>query len=207
MIEVPVYSKAGEEKSSVRVDEQKLGGRVHRKLLKQAVMMYEANLRQGTASSKVRSEMAGSNRKLFPQKHTGNARMGMNRTPSRRGGGKPFGPKPRDFGWQMPKKARRLAKLSAILAKLNDGEVKAVESLTLDEVKTKQVVALIDSLKVEGSCLFVTAAHNRNLVLSARNLPDVSVSAAGDLNALEILKHRFLVVEKQALEELAGATS
>jgi large subunit ribosomal protein L4 len=207
MIEIPVLNRTGEETSSIQVDEQKLGGKVHMKLLKQSVMMYQANLRQGTASSKSRSEVAGSNRKLYPQKHTGNARMGMNRTPSRRGGGKAFGPKPRDFGWQMPRKARRLATRSALLAKFKDGEVKVLETLAFDEIKTKRTVELLKTLKLEGSCLLVTAGYNRNLLLSARNVPGTSVAVASDLNAYEILKHRWLVIEKEALERLAGAAS
>jgi large subunit ribosomal protein L4 len=207
MIEIPVFGKTGQQTSSIQVDEEKLGGKVHMKLLKQSVMMYQANLRQGTASSKSRSEVAGSNRKLFAQKHTGNARMGMNRTPSRRGGGKAFGPKPRDFGWQMPKKALRLATRSALLAKFKDGEIKVVESLAADEIKTKRTVELLHTLKLDGSCLLVTAAYNRNLLLSTRNIPGAGVAVAADLNAYEILKHRWLVIEKEALVRLAGATS
>jgi large subunit ribosomal protein L4 len=207
MIEIPVFDKTGEEKSSMQLDEQKLGGKVHMKLLKQAVMMYRANLRQGTVKTKSRNEVAGSTRKLYAQKHTGNARMGMNRTPARRGGGRAFGPKPRDFGWQMPKKARRLATRSALLAKLGDGEVKVVESLALDQIKTKQVARLLQSLKTDGSCLMVTNEYNRNLLISARNVPRTSVASAGELNAYDILRHRWLVVERDALVQLAGVSS
>jgi len=189
----------------MKVDESRLvgSGKRHMKLLKQAVMMYEANRRQGTAKTKSKNEVAGSTRKLYRQKGTGNARMGMNRSPSRRGGGVVFGPKPRDFGWQMPKKARRVATRSALLAKLRDGEVKVVDSLACEEIKTKQVIALLGALKLEGSCLLVSAEYNRELVLSARNLSKVSVSEAAGLNAYEILKHRWVVVERRALEHLS----
>ncbi len=207
MIEIPVFDKAGEETSSMQVDEQKLGDKVHMKLLKQAVIMYRANRRQGTARTKSKHEVAGSTRKVYRQKGTGSARMGMNRSPVRRGGGVAFGPKPRDFGWQMPKKARRLATRSALLAKLRDGEVKAVDTLALDEIKTRQVVSLLQSLKVDGSCLLVTAEYNRNLLLSARNVPKVSVADVSSLNAYDILKHKWVLAEKQALQQLAGATS
>jgi large subunit ribosomal protein L4 len=207
MIEIQVLDKSGEASSSVQVDEQKLGGTVRRKLLKQAVIMYEANRRQGTASSKTRSEVSGSTRKLYRQKGTGHARMGSNRSPVRRGGGAAFGPKPRDFGWQMPRKARRVATRSALLAKLRDNQVMAVETLAMEEIRTKQVVDLLRSLKVDESCLFVTAKYNKELLLSARNLPKVGVAVAGDLNAFEILRHNLLIVEKEALEQLAGAAS
>jgi large subunit ribosomal protein L4 len=207
MIELPVYAQSGQEASTVQVDPASLGGRVHRKLLKEAVNMYLANLRQGTVRTKQRSEVAGSTRKLYPQKHTGNARMGMIRTPSRRGGGRAFGPKPRDFGWQMPKKARKLATRSALLAKFTDGEVKVVESLAFESVKTKQVAALLKALKIEGSCLLVSADYNKKLVLSTRNLADAASSNAADLNALDLLRHRWLVIEKGAVERLTGAAS
>lgn len=207
MIELPVFDKTGEETSSVRVDEQKLGGKVRRKLLKQAVMMYEANRRQGTAKTKAKNEVVGSTRKLYRQKGTGHARMGRSRSPVRRGGGVVFGPAPRDFGWKMPRKARQLATRSALLAKLGDGEVKAVETLALEEVKTKRVVELLKSLKVDGSCLLVTAEYNRELLLSARNLPKVGVAVAGELNAYEIVRHRWVIIERQALDQLAGAAS
>jgi len=202
-----VFNTTGQEVSTFQVDEQKLGGKVRKKLLKEAVMMYEANLRQGTVRTKQRSEVAGSTRKLYAQKHTGNARMGMIRTASRRGGGRAFGPKPRDFGWHMPRKARRAATQSALLAKFRDGEVKIVETLALDEIKTKQVVKLLSTLKLNGSCLLVTADHNKNLVLSARNVPRTGVCRLGDLNALEILRHKWLVFEKPAAERLAGTAS
>ena len=207
MIEIPVFDSTGEETSSMKVDEQKLGGKVHMKLLKQAVMMYEANRRQGTVKTKSRNEVAGSTAKLYRQKGTGHARMGSNRSPVRRGGGVAFGPKPRNFGWQMPRKARQLATRSALLAKLGDGEVKVVDSLALDGIKTKQVLALLGSLKLTGSCLLVPAQYNRELMLSARNLPKVGVSDAAGMNAHEILKHQWLVMERQALEQLAGAGS
>ena len=207
MIEITVFSQQGAEASTIQVDEQKLGGKVRKKLLKQAVMMYEANLRQGTVKTKQRNEVAGSTRKLYPQKHTGNARMGMVRTPSRRGGGRAFGPRPRDFGWQMPKKAKRVATQSAILAKFKDGEVKIVDSLAFDSIKTKHIANLIQSLKLKGSCLLVSADYNKNLVLSTRNIERVSASHASDLNCLEILKHKWLVLEKQAVDRLTGAAS
>ena len=207
MIEIPVFDKTGEETSSMQVDEQKLGGKVHMKLLKEAVIMYRANRRQGTAKTRSKNEVAGSTRKIYRQKGTGYARMGMNRSPVRRGGGVAFGPKPRKFGWQMSKKARRLAARSALLAKLRDGEVKAVDTLVLDEIKTRQVVSLLQSLKVAGSCLLVTGEYNRNLLLSARNVPKVSVADVSSLNAYDILKHKWVLAEKRALEQLAGAAS
>jgi len=205
MIEVPLLDNNGDETATVMVDEQRLGGTVRRKLLKEAVMMYEANRRQGTAKTRTRSEVQGSTRKLYRQKGTGNARMGSNRSPVRRGGGVAFGPRPRDYGWKMPKKQRQLATRSALLAKIRDGEVKAVDAFVVDEIKTKHVAEFLASLKLDGSCLLVSAEYNRKLLLSARNLPKVGVAVADGLNAYEILKHQWVVIEKQALEQLAAA--
>ncbi|HUU42157.1 MAG TPA: 50S ribosomal protein L4, partial [Planctomycetota bacterium] len=146
MIEVPVLDQNGAQTATVKLDEQKLGGKVRMKLLKEAVIMYEANRRQGTVKTKSKSEVAGSTRKLYRQKGTGHARMGMNRSPARRGGGRPFGPRPRDFGWKMPKKQRQLATRSALLAKVNDAEVKGVETLDVDEIRTRRVVELLKGL-------------------------------------------------------------
>jgi large subunit ribosomal protein L4 len=208
MIELQVYTQSGQEAGTVQLNPESLGGRVHKKLLKQAADMYMANLRQGTVCTKQRSDVAGSTRKLYPQKHTGNARAGMIRTPSRRGGGRAFGPKPRDFGWQMPKKARQLATRSAILSKFQDRQVKVVDSFAFEAVKTKQVAALLAALKLKGTCLFVSADYNKNLVLSARNLPNATVSVAAELNALDVLRCRWLVVEKAAVERMStGAAS
>ena len=207
MIELQVYDKAGAETSSVKVDEEKLGGKVHLKLLHQAVIMYRANLRQGTASVKNRSQIVGSTRKLYRQKGTGHARAGSVKSPIRRGGGVAFGPKPRNFGYHMPKKALRLATRSALLGKFKDAQVKVVDSLNVDEVKTKQVAELLKSLDISSSCLLITADYNKKLMLSARNLPKVSILPANDLNAYEILKREWLVIEKEAVEKLAGAAS
>ena len=107
----------------------------------------------------------------------------------------------------MPKKQRQLATRSAILAKVKDDEVKAVDTFPFDEVKTKNVVTFLEGLKLEGSALLVTAEYNRNAVLSARNLPKVAVVVVGDMNAYDVLKYKWLVIEKQALEALAGAAS
>jgi large subunit ribosomal protein L4 len=207
MIEVPVLDNSGEQTASVHIDEAKLGGKVRLKLLKQAVLMYEANRRQGTASTKSRGEVRGSTRKLYRQKGTGHARMGSNRSPVRVGGGVAFGPKPRDYTWQMPRKQRQLATRSALLAKVRDGEVRAVESIPADEIKTKPLAAFVRSLGLEGSVLLVSAEYNRNLVLSGKNLPDVGVSNAHDLNAWELLRYKWIVMETQALRTLAGAES
>ena len=205
MIEVPVIDQNGEETATVKVDEGKLGGKVRLKLLKEAVTMYGANRRQGTAKTRTRSEVSGSTRKLYRQKGTGNARMGSNRSPVRRGGGVAFGPRPRDYGWQMPRKQRQLATRSALLAKVKDGEVKVVEVLAFDEIKTRNVVDLLAALKLEGSCLLVSAEYDRNLVLSVRNLPKVSAAVVSDLNAYDILKHKWLLIARKTLEALAGA--
>src|SRR5882724_12857996 len=132
MIEVPVYNQSGQEIEKIQVDEAKLGGEVRINLLKQALVMYHANKRQGTVRTKARGEVAGSTRKIFRQKGTGNARMGTIRQPVRRGGGHAKQKRPKDWRQDLPKKARRLATISALLSKFQSGDVRIVNEIKLD---------------------------------------------------------------------------
>src|SRR6187402_1879598 len=154
MIEVPIYSQAGTKVSTIQVDEQKLGGEVRVNLLKQAVTMYHANQRQGTVQTKARGEVAGSTRKLFRQKGTGNARTGGIRNPIKKGGGHAKQKRPKDWRQTMPKKARKLATHSAILSKLQSNDVRVVDAIKLDGAKTKPVAAMFKALGIDRSVLF-----------------------------------------------------
>src|SRR5213595_4033138 len=137
MIEVPVYNQAGDKVSTVQVDEAKLGGEVRKSLLKQAIVMYHANQRQGTVQTQARGEVAGSTRKMFRQKGTGNARTGGIRNPIKKGGGHAKQKRPKDWRQALPKKARQLATKHAILSKLQSGDVRVLDQLKFDEPKTK----------------------------------------------------------------------
>src|SRR5512138_2441472 len=151
MIEVPVYNQDGQKVETMQVDEQLLGGEVNKSLLKQAIVMYHANQRQGTAKTKGRGEVAGSTRKLYKQKGTGNARTGGIRNPIKKGGGHAKQTLPTEWRQAMPVKARRLARNSAILAKIQSNEIRVVDKLALPEVKTKQVAKVFKALGIERS--------------------------------------------------------
>lgn len=202
MIELPVYDKNGKQVDSLKIDEAQLGGEVRPSLLKQAYVMFHANQRQGSARTKGRSTVAGSTRKLYRQKGTGNARMGSRRTNLRKGGGVAFAKtKPREaYRQSMPKKMRQLANRNALLAKLVDSEVRVIDSLEFGEPKTSAFKAVLDALDVDRSCLVALDSSNRNAALSARNLPSVSTIRADQLNAFELLNHRYLVVDRASLE-------
>ena len=198
MIKLAVYNTDGQEVESLKVDEAVLGGSVRYSLLKQAVVMYHANKRVGTAASKSRSMVAGSSKKLFRQKGTGNARVGNIRTGKRKGGGATFAKTQRDFSKSMPKKQRRLARDSAILAKLLRSDVVVVDGLNFDKPKTKDFAGILGNLKIDRSCLVTVSSENVNLYKSANNIPKVDVMPVSELNAGDICRHRKMLFTKEA---------
>lgn len=202
MIELPIYNQTGKQIDTLAIDEAQLGTRVRPALLKQAYVMFHANRRQGSARTKNRGRVEGSTRKLYAQKHTGNARMGTVRTNLRKGGGVAFA-KLRthdDFRLDMPKKMRRLANRNALLAKLVDNEVRCFAELKFDQPKTSAFKALLHAVGVERSCLVALAPQNRNGLLSARNLAEVDTIRVDQLNAFDLLNHRFLVLDRDSLQ-------
>jgi len=198
MIDLVVYNSDGREVDSLKVDESAFGGAVRYPLLKQAIVMYHANKRVGTAATKSRSMVSGSSKKLFRQKGTGNARVGNIRTGKRVGGGVTFAKKARDFGKRMPKKQRRLARNSAILAKLRSSKVVVVDGLTFEKPRTKDFVGVLHNLKIDRSCLVTTGQYDENLCKSARNLPRVAVMPVEQLNAGDICNHSKVLFTKEA---------
>lgn len=183
-------------------DASLFGTRVLGRTLKDAVVMYEANQRAGTHKVKTRSEVRGPNKKLWPQKHTGRARMGTPKSPLWRGGGIIFGPQPRDYSYKMPAKARRAAVRNALFTKFRDGEVAVVTGLPSEKPSTKQAVAQLGKLGIQRSATVVTDGSDRNVWLSLRNVPLVDVCPVADLNARQVLLRRWLVVTPAALEAL-----
>ncbi len=153
MIEVPIFNQAGEKVETLQVDEAKLGGEVRKHLLKQALVMYHANQRQGTVRTQARGEVAGSTRKMFRQKGTGNARTGGIRNPIKKGGGHAKQKRPKDWRQAMPKKARRLARDSAILAKIQSNDMRVVDQIKLEQPKTKLSPQMFKALGIDRSCL------------------------------------------------------
>jgi len=202
MIDVPVYNQEGQKVSTFQVDEQKLGGKVRNALLKQALVMYHANLRQGTVRTLARGEVAGSTRKMFRQKGTGNARTGGIRNPIKKGGGHAKQKRPKDWRLDMPKKQRRLARDSAILAKIQSNDIRVVDQIALDQPKTKAVANLFKALGIERSCLLAINGRNEVLQKSARNIDRTTVISVDQLNAWDLLRSRTLLVTRDGLEKI-----
>jgi len=163
MIDLAVYNKDGQEIDTLKVDEAILGGSVRYSLLKQAIVMCHANKRVGTAATKSRSMVSGSSKKLFRQKGTGNARVGNIRTGKRVGGGVTFAKSLRDFRQRMPKKQKRLARNSAILAKLLSNNIVVVDGLSFEKPKTKDFVSILNNLKIDRSCLVTIGNEDVNI--------------------------------------------
>jgi large subunit ribosomal protein L4 len=202
MISLSVYDKNGKEVESLKVDESTFGGRVRYSLLKQAIVMYQANKRVGTAATKSRGMIAGSTKKIYAQKHTGNARAGTIRTGKRVGGGVTFGKVARDFSKQMPKKQRKLARDSAILSKLLSNNVVVVDQLKFEKPKTRDFVNILGNLKIDRSCLVIIGEHNDTIWRSARNIAKVSVMPVVESNAGDICRHTKLLFTKEAFLSL-----
>jgi len=172
-------------------------------LLHEAVVNYLANQRQGTHSTKGRSDVSGGGKKPYKQKGTGRARAGTLRSPVWRGGGTVFGPHPRDYGYTIPRRARRLALYAAISARIAEGDVVVVKALDMEKPKTKQMVKVLEGLEVSGvSLLVVLSDLDRNVALSVRNIPGVRIRVASDLNVYDVLAHRKVLCTKAALEAL-----
>ncbi len=224
-ITVPVVNKAGAQTGTVEIDPAEFGGKINRTLMHEAVLMYRANQRAGTHSTLRRGEVAGSTKKLFRQKGTGNARVGTKRTNKRRGGGTAKGPKPRDYEYHLPKRAVRAATRMAILSKFKDGQAMVIDELSIASPKTKEVAAVLKAIKagkktvkkvengqettaekdftlLDTTVLIGTAGLDKNVYLSGRNIEGVKVLPAAEFNCYTVLKHRRLLLTRAALEAL-----
>jgi len=200
-MDIPVYSIVGQVVGHVSVDEAALGGKPNMALLRQAVLMYEANRRVGTAKVKTRSTISGSGRKPWSQKHTGRARHGSRYSHLWVGGAVAHGPQPWDYRQRLPKAARRRALSSAFLAKAMDGEVLAVDALELPEVKTKAMAGILKNLGVTRSCLVVLAEHDAELWRCTRNIPGAAMLTYRELNAYDMIRPHRVVFAWPALEQ------
>lgn len=204
MARVTVYNMEGQPVEEMELSDRVFGGPVNVGLLHQAVITYLANQRAGTASTKTRAMVRGGGRKPWRQKGTGRARQGTIRAPHWRGGGVVFGPHPRSYHRDLPRKMRAAAIRHALSAKFRDGELRVVSELALPEIRTRQVVTLLKNLETGDNVLFVTAGPEQNLKLSARNLPAVELATANALNAYTLLKHHQVVLSKSAVEAIEG---
>ncbi len=206
MVTLTVYDRSGAEVGTVDVDPAAIAPRVNRQLLHDVVVMYLANRRQGTKKTKGRGEVAGSTRKLYRQKGTGNARAGSRRAPQRRGGGHAMQLRPRSFYYRLPKKAVRAATRMAIASKIIDGQVVVLDQLDFEAPKTKELATTLKALGLSGvSALLATKDYAPNVYLSARNIPGVEVTRVADLNALSLLRPKRVVLTRDALDAITAA--
>lgn len=206
MATVDVCNKGGETLRQMEVSDGVFAVPVRVDILHQVVTMQLAKKRRGTACVKNRSDVAFSGKKLYRQKGTGRARMGDRRNPLLKGGGTIFGPHPRSYEFKVPKKVRRLALKMALSAKFAEGELKVVDDLGMERIKTRDVAGVLSALDVKNACI-VTGSRDENLELSARNLKKVTVLRAEGLNVYDILKHEHLILDEAAVKGVEGRLS
>jgi large subunit ribosomal protein L4 len=201
MAELTIFDRAGKQVGTYSIDPAELAPKINKQLLHDAVIMYQSNLRLGTAKTKTRGEVAGTTKKMYRQKGTGNARAGSRRSGIRRGGGHIFAKRPRDWTYRLPRKALQLATRMALAAKIQDSEVVLIDDLKFDAPKTKDMAAMLKALNIAGQSLLVaTAALDMNVYKSARNIDQVDVTPVSGLNALNLLKSRRVLLTRAALD-------
>lgn len=205
MVNIPIVDKTGKEVGQYEIDTNELVERVTKQLLHDAVVMYQNNQRQGSVKTKGRSDVAGSKKKLFRQKGTGNARAGMRRTNVRVGGGCAFAIDNPDWSYRMNRKALRTATRMALRSKIDDGEVVILDDYAVESPKTKDFVSVLKNLKLsEQTVLFAIAEYNVNVYKSVRNIAGANVKPIGEVNAYDILKPRRMLITKAALDAFRG---
>ena len=201
MANVKVYNMEGKEVGTLELNDAVFGVEVNEHLMHLAVVGQLANKRQGTQSAKTRSEVSGGGRKQWKQKGTGHARQGSTRAAQWVGGGMIFAPKPRDYSVKMNKKEKAAAIKSALSSRVAEEKIYVVDSLSFDEIKTKKMAAVLDSLKVEKA-LVVLDKKDENVILSARNIPEVRTVMSNSINVYDILKYGSLVITKEAVAQI-----
>ncbi len=204
---VPVYNIEGEQVGEVELKDAIFGIEPNMPVMHQALVRQLANARQGTHSTKTRGEVRGGGRKPWRQKHTGRARQGSIRAPQWVGGGTVFGPKPRSYRKDMPRKMRRLALRSALSVKAAEGQIKVLDDLTLPEIRTKRMIQVLENLDLEGSVLILLPEADETVELSARNLPEVKTLRANYLNVRDLLGYDTVLLplaSLQVIEQILG---
>ena len=201
MANVSVYNMEGAQVGQMELSDAVFGAEIKPHLVHRAVVWHLANLRQGNQKAKGRSEVSGGGRKPWRQKGTGHARQGSIRAAQWKGGGMIFPPEPRDYSFKMNRKEKRSALKSALTAKLNEGNVIVLDSLALEGVKTKKMAEILGNLNAEKA-LVVTETTDSNVVLSARNLPDVKTTNADVLSTYDVVKYKKFVVTKDAVKKI-----
>lgn len=201
MANVAVVNMNGENVGSIELNDAIFGIEANEHVMHLAVVQYLANQRQGTQSAKTRAEVRGGGRKPWRQKGTGRARQGSTRSPQWTGGGVVFAPKPRSYSFKLNKKVKRLALQSALSTKVAENKIIVLDELTLNEIKTKEMVKVLNNIKCEKA-LIVMEGSNTNVMLSARNIPDVKTASVNTINVYDLLKYNTLVVTKDAVAKI-----
>ena len=201
MADVKVYNMSGAEVGTMSLNDDIFGIDVNEHAMHLAVVQYLANQRQGTQSAKTRAEVRGGGRKPWRQKGTGRARQGSIRSPQWTGGGVVFAPKPRDYSFKLNKKFKRVALKSALTTKAVENKIIVLDELTLEAVKTKEMAKVLTNIN-PGKALIVMDGSNKNVMLSARNIPEVKTAAVNTINVYDLLKYNTLVVTKEAVAKI-----
>jgi len=205
MVSLPIYNRSGAEVGQYEIDPEQLAPRISKQLLHDAVVMYQTNLRQGSVRTKTRSEVAGTTKKMYRQKGTGNARAGSRRSGVRRGGGHIHARQPRDWSYRLTKKALHLATRMAVASRIVDSEVTLIDTLSFEQPKTRDMATILKALKLTGASVLVAVpGYDVNIYKSIRNLADVSVTPVSDLNALSVLRPKRLLMTTAALDAFRG---
>ena len=199
MSNVSVYNMEGNEVGTLELNDAVFGVEVNEHLVHMAVVRQLANKRQGTQKAKTRSEVSGGGKKPWRQKGTGHARQGSTRAPQWTGGGVVFAPVPRDYSFKMNKKERRIALKSALTTRVQENKLVVLDELKLDAIKTKDMQNVLNNLKVEKA---MVVTDNENVIVSARNIPNVITASVGTLNVFDILKYNTVVLDKAAVAKV-----
>jgi large subunit ribosomal protein L4 len=200
-MQLPIYDRTGAQVGTYELEPRELAPRINRQLLHDVVVMYQANLRQGTFRTKTRGEVAGTTKKMYRQKGTGNARAGSRRSGIRRGGGHIFAKRPRSFYYRLPRKALQAATRMALAARLLDGEVVIIDELAFSTPKTREMYAILKALGcAEQRLLIAIPKYDPHVYLSARNIDQVSIAPVSDLNAYSVLLPQRLLITREALD-------
>ena len=201
MAKVSVYNMEGKEVGTMDLNDSIFAVEINEHLVHMAVVQQLANNRQGTQKAKTRSEVSGGGRKPWRQKGTGHARQGSTRSPQWKGGGVVFAPKPRDYSFKMNKKEKRLALKSVLTSAVNENKFIVVDELKLNEIKTKDFAKVLTNLNVEKA-LVVLDSNDKNVVMSAKNIPTVKTALTNTINVYDILKYNTVVVTKAAVDQI-----
>ena len=202
MAKTKVYNLKGEEVKDLNLKDSVWKVEVNENVVKDAIVLAQASNRQGTASTKTRSEVSGGGRKPYKQKGTGNARQGSTRSPQWPGGGIVFGPKPRKYDLKQNRKERRLALKSVLTSKLQDKELVVVENLNVESNKTREFNNILNNLKIDGKVLIVCSEENENLFLSSRNNQNVALVATNEINVLDLVATDYLLIDEASVKKI-----